>query len=88
MNRLEKCENCNELLSDIELSAKNEAKEKVWCCYECFGDGSDNEYTEHGKYIKLLTFVKAIVNRKIYSLGVSMENAKYAELLLKEIGEL
>ena len=39
-------------------------------------------------YVLLVDFLKAIVNRKIYSLGVSMENAKHAEDLLKHIGEL
>jgi hypothetical protein len=84
----QRCANCNELLTDIEEKARKEASQIEWCCYECFGDGSDNQYTEHGKYIKLLYFVRAIVKRKIYSLGVSIETARYAEELLKEIGEM
>ncbi len=39
-------------------------------------------------YVLLVDFLKAIVNRKIYSLGVSMENAEHAEKLLRYIGEL
>ena len=42
----------------------------------------------HKKYIFLVDFLKAIVNRKIYSLGVAMENAKHAENVLKQLGEM
>lgn len=39
-------------------------------------------------YVKCVTFLKALVKRNEYSLGVSVDNAKGAKSLLKEIGEL
>jgi hypothetical protein len=42
----------------------------------------------HKKYVTLVDFLKAIVNRKIYSLGVAIENAQHAEKVLIHIGEL
>lgn len=42
----------------------------------------------HKNYVILVDFLKAIVNRKIYSLGVAIENAQHAENVLKHIGEI
>lgn len=81
------CSNCGEKLTDIEKESKHKSQETEWCCSECF-ECSDEEYTEHGKYIMVIKFLKAVVNRKIYSLAVSMDNARHAEELLKHIGEM
>lgn len=70
------CANCNELLNKIELRAKQAENAEEWCCYECFGDGPD--YTEHGKYIRLVKFVIEVSN---YDMGWHPLAKKATELL-------
>lgn len=55
---IEKCDVCDEPLSDIEIKAKNADDADAWCCAECFY--IEDEYSEHGKYHILLKFIKKL----------------------------
>ncbi len=88
----DRCANCDEELTDIEQNAKENDKAEEWWCYECFGDGSMC-LSEHGKYIKLLTFVKKVSNNFCFNqtddegLESLVNFEKEADELLKKIGE-
>lgn len=85
--KIEKCDICGEELTDVEKLCKKISEQLDWSCKECF-HCYDEEYTEHGKYLQLLDFVKSILDKKIYSTLVCIEHARNAEKLLKHIGEL
>lgn len=49
------CANCFTALTEVEQKAKDDEKADEWNCYECF---DDDNYTEHGKYLILLNYLK------------------------------
>lgn len=74
------CENCDEELTKVELMAMKEEQADTWCCAECYGSEGEG-YTEHGKYIVLLTYVKHLARKSYFSVH------KSASDVLNKIGE-
>jgi len=81
----DKCENCESEFTDLEQKSKEQDGAKIWYCYECIGDG---EFTEHGNYVRLVNFLKEIVNIEKINIpkGYSLQNK--AIYLLNSIGEI
>lgn len=71
-------------LNDIDIKDMNLPVFQDWCCHECFDGG---EYTKHGKYLRLLAFVKSISEIKIASL-VDSEIIGQCCLLINQAKEI
>jgi len=81
---LDFCDNCKKNLTKEEHYFKVEHEIREYNCNECY-DRSNYRYTEHGKYMKLLTFVQILSIKPPFVKPTTISIS--AAVLLKEIGE-